>query len=99
MFHTIFLWLIMALLPVVTFADDARAESPEQSLIVSADRLALSKDAFWLRLLHIPRDRADTPRSDIRSDEFFLAADGRTDPAAELRETLRAFFSGTPRQA
>lgn len=49
----------------------------------------LSRHPLWLKLLHYSRHGQ---RSEINSDDFFLSATGKTDPAAELRATLAAYF-------
>lgn len=50
----------------------------------------------WQRLLHVPQPGRP---SDIRSTDFFLSEQGRTDAVAELRATLRAYaapWDGNP---
>ena len=62
-----------------------------RQLIQRAERLDLAASRQWRALLHYSptftgwESRADDP-------EFFFADRGKTDPAAELAATLRAFF-------
>ena len=66
-------------------------------LLARADRLELSRAPGWLALLHYERGSGLRPRrSYARSDAFFLAARGASDPQAELRATLAAFANGDP---
>ncbi|WP_051378976.1 DUF4105 domain-containing protein [Derxia gummosa] len=70
-------------------ADDLAAELPAR-----ARALGLARDPRWLALLHI--NGGDT-RSDVESRYFFLAADGESDPEAELDATLAAFLDPADR--
>ena len=53
---------------------------------------ALAGDTFWLSLGHYERGKLGGWRSYVDDDEFFLAADGAEDPAAELAATLEALY-------
>ena len=53
----------------------------------------LAKHPVWLELLHYEKPLLGRPRSAIHSEDFFLAATGRSDPLAELRATLQALAS------
>lgn len=72
------------------------ASHPEAvQLIDKAFRLDLGNDSHWLRLLHFPDTAGtqyDSQKSDIITPEFFLATEGASDPNAELRATINAFF-------
>lgn len=46
----------------------------------------LSRHPIWLKLLHFADDH-----SEVLSNDFFLSADGRQDPEAELLATLNAY--------
>ena len=61
-------------------------------LLERARRERLSDAAQWRRLLHF-HDRLISRESTIDSAAFFMAENGKTDPAAELDATLRAFFT------
>jgi hypothetical protein len=71
------------------------AESPPNppylaELVEEARRQELASDPYWRKLVHyVELDRRW--RSAARGD-FFLAANGRHDPEAELEATLSAFF-------
>ena len=51
---------------------------------------------YWLKLLHFYSFGESVGQwsfiSDVVSDDFFLSPDGKTDPAAELKATLKALF-------
>lgn len=57
----------------------------------SASASDLSKDPYWLTLLHYRTDLVGRVRSEIDDPAFFLSPRGRTDPAAELQATVGAF--------
>jgi len=52
----------------------------------------LHRDRYWQILLHYKPDDGAQPTSLIDDPDFFLAPDGKTDPAAELAATLRGIF-------
>ncbi|MDH1262368.1 DUF4105 domain-containing protein [Pseudomonas sp. GD03944] len=57
----------------------------------SDERLnALSNDPYWIALGHYETGKFGGWRSYVDDDEFFLAENGDSDPAAELRATLAA---------
>jgi hypothetical protein len=66
------------------------AVSASATLIAQADALGLAADPVWLALLHVPA--ADSGASQVDDPAFFLAAEGRVDPGAELRADLAAFL-------
>ncbi|MDP3295852.1 MAG: DUF4105 domain-containing protein [Nevskia sp.] len=68
------------------------AESYVDELIAEAEQQQLASSREWANLLHVEPALFGKPRSTVKSDWFFVAADGATDPAAELRATLVAFF-------
>ena len=64
------------------------------SLLEQATQKKLAQDSHWHKLLHYrPSFWNSSYKSDINSLEFFLAPDGRTNPANELLYTIRAFFA------
>ena len=75
----------------------ASPADPDQTHLLSeeADRLGLSDDPQWIKLIHYRRSflSRDSYQSDIITDAFFLAPEGRTDSRAELRSTLAALLS------
>lgn len=54
---------------------------------------SLAKHPVWLELLHYEKPMLGGARSAIESEDFFLAATGRSDPLAELHATLHALTS------
>jgi len=80
----LFLILLIALLPVTA----ASADDYLSSLEAAAQTQRLGDAPEWRALLHY-RGHA----SEVVTPDFFLAADGRHDPAAELGATLAAFFA------
>jgi hypothetical protein len=71
-------------------AASARAESVDE-LIARAASLHLAEDPQWLRLGHWSNGK-----SLARGNDFFVATDGATNPAAELSATLRAIYGQVP---
>ncbi|MBV2132648.1 DUF4105 domain-containing protein [Pseudomonas sp. MAP12] len=53
---------------------------------------ALAAEPFWLALGHYERGKLGGWRSYVDDDEFFLAASGAEDPAAELAATFEALY-------
>jgi len=77
------------------FAADYQAE-----LLSSAHTYALAQLPAWQALLHYhPRLVRPGFESFVDDPKFFLAVDGKTNPAAELDATLRAFFAGADAQS
>ena len=50
-----------------------------------------AQSPIWQRLLHI--EQKERGQSMVRDSDFFLAANGHSDPSAELQANLRAFWS------
>lgn len=73
--------------------------APGRAIEVDAARerareLALARDPSWRALLHVVSRRFGLQHaSEIPAGAFFLAADGATDPEAELDATLRALLA------
>jgi len=67
------------------------------SLWEQALELQLHKHPYWLKLLHYYSLGESVGqwsfKSDVTSDEFFLSAEGKIDPQAELIKTLKALIS------
>jgi hypothetical protein len=60
-----------------------------------ARELRLFDDVGWLRLGHWRPRPLGGVKSEADGAEFFLAKEGKTDPAAELAATLAGFFDAT----
>ena len=66
-------------------------------LVAEARKSELADHPTWRALGHYRPDTLSSGQhSLIDSDGFFLAENGKNDPAAELEATLRAFFSDPP---
>lgn len=86
-------------------AKPARADVPAvekkpsvdlDALIARAKRENLAHSPHWLRLLHYRQGMFGGFSSEADGKPFFLAAEGKSEPAAELEATLRALFSAGP---
>ncbi|HSS00314.1 MAG TPA: DUF4105 domain-containing protein [Kofleriaceae bacterium] len=70
-------------------------------LLASSRRLALSARPEWHKLLHYQSTWSGGVESEADGPSFFLAADGKVSPRAELEATLRGLFAqvqpGAPR--
>jgi len=87
------------LLAVAAFASPAFADYPDE-LIQAAREQHLSDDITWHRLLHYqPNKLLPGFHSFVDDNKYFFAADGVTNPEAELQATIRAFFSDEPENA
>ena len=66
-------------------------------LIAAARAQGLASELQWLRLGHWRQVSRGVFESEADGPGFFLAGNGKTDPAAELEWTLRGFFAPEPR--
>lgn len=85
----------MLFLPLlaVSFAPRAAAGvSAAAELAAQARALHLEEDREWLRLGHWHRTLLGGYKSQADGPDFFLAADGKTNPGAELAATLQAMY-------
>lgn len=88
--------LLVALLPGVAAAAGDPAYLAE--LQQAARAAGLSAQPYWHKLLHYQPNRIRSGvTSSVDAAHFFLAADGKVDPQAELDATLASFFSETLR--
>lgn len=87
----VFLFVIFSLCQLV-MASNQEAIS---NLILQSQNKSLSEDPYWHALVHYekPPFGLGPLQSAIRTDRFFLAADGKKNPQHELEETLRSFFN------
>ena len=79
--------LLFCFVPLL-FAFPAHA-SPLKEALLAAASLDLAHHPSWLKLLH---HEGRLPQSVVLTDDFFLSPDGRSNPQAELRATLEAYF-------
>ncbi len=84
----VLVWVAALLAPAAARADAAYRDS----LIAEAEAQQLAQSREWRNLLHVETGLFGGDRSTVESRWFFLAPEGVTDPAAELRATLAAFF-------
>lgn len=90
------LTLLLCLLAVPARAGGDPAYLAE--LQQAARTAQLAQHPYWHKLLHYRANRLwPGVTSSVDVSHFFLATDGRTDPAAELDATLASFFSDEPR--
>ncbi len=63
---------------------------------IPAERLeALANNPYWIALGHYETGKLGGWRSYVDDPDFFLAEEGASDPAAELRATLTALYTAT----
>jgi len=67
----------------------------QEELLKIAGCQKLHEDPYWRILMHYKKGLCGE-KSLIDDPDFFLAADGKTNPASELRATLKAFFEEPP---
>ncbi|MCM2303166.1 MAG: DUF4105 domain-containing protein [Elusimicrobia bacterium] len=89
------LLLALALLLAPLGASAAPDGAYAAELTARAREARLAGETKWLKLLHY-RPKGKGWRSEADGGGFFLAPEGRTDPAAELEADLAAFFAPEP---
>lgn len=67
-----------------------------RELLAQARQLRLASDPIWLRLGHYRSTWFGGQHSEADGGPFFLAKDGKGDPAQELEATIRGFFGPDP---
>ena len=92
---------LAALLVLVCTARTASAEPSSSDAYVErlvqvarAQRLASAEQ--WIRLVHYRKTLFGNWESEADGGPFFNAAEGKTDPEAELAATVRGFFGLSP---
>lgn len=70
----------------------ASSVSYEAELVAFSRSRNLSEQRQWHRILLMTPNWVKSTRSLVDDDSFFFAKDGKTDPEAELKATLHAFF-------
>ncbi|QTQ12753.1 DUF4105 domain-containing protein [Treponema parvum] len=68
-------------------------EKSAEFAVKKAQEMRLSEDPYWHTLLHYKPAGEGRYKSLIDDPKFFCAKNGKTDPAAELSATLKAFFA------
>ncbi len=92
--RAVLLLIILPLLLAQRVCTAAPDPAYAQELIERAHQLRLAERPEWHKLVHyVPNLLAPGVHSLVDSPAFFLAADGKRNPQAELEATLAAFFS------
>lgn len=92
---TSLLFITLSLLCLPGYATTSNPPITDLSpLLRQADEKQLSKDPYWLSLVHYKKSPQGpfNVESEIISSDFFLSPIGRNNPQAELIATLQAFF-------
>lgn len=82
-----------ALTLALALASSSTSAGYLDTLVEEAARRGLASERAWTTLVHYEPRAFGGFESTVDAPAFFLAEDGKTDPEAELRATLRAFFS------
>ena len=90
--HPVIRAVLLPLLAGLLAPRAAAAVSPASDLAARAHELHLAEDIGWLRLGHWRKTLTSGYQSQADGPDFFLAEDGKTNPAAELTATLRAMY-------
>lgn len=77
---------------LLLLSSHAAADSYLNQLVTHAKQLNLHQHTYWLKLLHYKPNLFGGYSSEVLSRNFFTSQHGRTDPEAELKTTLAAFF-------
>jgi hypothetical protein len=89
--------IIICSLTLLAFGSaDASGGAYADRLVAEARERRLAEHPEWRKLGHYRRSLLGRLQSQVDSPGFFLAVRGKTDPAAELEATLRAFFAPPP---
>lgn len=73
-------------------AEDTSDAPAADALVEQARRLQLHETRDWLRLVHYREGWFGGWESEVDAPHFFLAPDGKSNPAAELEATIRALL-------
>jgi len=79
-------------LPASPVAERVRRDLEVETLVAQARGLGLDRREEWLRLGHWRKRLFGGFQSEADGPDFFLAKNGKSDPAAELEATLRALY-------
>ncbi|MBR9868200.1 MAG: DUF4105 domain-containing protein [Oceanospirillales bacterium] len=80
---------------IASFYTHATNTSNIETWLKAAQTQKLSQHNVWLKLGHYITDTSSPSGhiSEINSDDFFIASNGKTSPQAELNETIKAMFT------
>ena len=89
----VYLFFVLLFSIVLSTGTASALDNPYlDELLIRARSENLHRDRYWQILLHYKPSDADKPTSLIDDPKFFLAPDGKTNPAGELESTLRGIF-------
>jgi len=91
-FFPLCLVFLCLLTPISALAEQLEGNSYLAELLAKARESQLHRERYWQILLHYQPTLGGGTESLIDDPRFFLSADGKHDPAAELVATLAAFF-------
>jgi len=92
-------WMLLLSACSVAFGQVPGTDSRTQvidGLIAQAREKNLAEERYWHLLLHYRPRLIGGVKSEVDGEEFFLSANGKTDPEAELEATIRSFFAPAP---
>ncbi|MEK9727669.1 MAG: DUF4105 domain-containing protein [Candidatus Margulisiibacteriota bacterium] len=85
--------LFFFLFSIVVLAES----SAINQLLKEANSRKLGYELKWKQLLGYNTGSILFHKSDVKSEPFFLAKDGRTNPVSELNKTIRSYFAPLPK--
>ncbi len=93
-FNSVYLFYVLLAIGFIFPVGTAKGADDHylDSLISLARVENLHRDRNWQILLHYKPTDAASPKSLVDDQKFFLAPDGKTNPAGELEMTLRGLF-------
>jgi hypothetical protein len=86
-------FLVSLLVPLSSSAQQSDRDPYLTQLIAQANQEKLANQREWHLLLHYQKGIFGGYESEQDDPGFFMSANGKTDPAAELAATLAQFFS------
>lgn len=90
-------WAMITLLSLAAAPQAfAQTQTPFQGAAERAAKENLAAELQWRKILFYTSTWFTGQKSLVDDPQFFLSAQGRTDPNAELQATLKAFLEGTP---
>ena len=89
----LFFCVLVVYFTLSTSAGFATGESAAEIWQTKAETLRLGQSREWRRILLYVPHWIGGPKSLADQPEFFISADGGSDPAEEMRATIKAFFA------
>ena len=95
-YHWLKKFLLILAIPFLSIepvlASEAATQKIIDQLLLEAESRLLWKSKKWLNLVHY-KGETDDYLSQVDDQRYFTAANGKTDPKAELLSTLKAFYN------